>query len=62
VKDCFIKFHIKDTKSNLFKLKTTMKRTNTIMAGSSSAEATFNHNVIFSQFSLLQNVVTVWLF
>jgi hypothetical protein len=56
-----MKFHRKDMKSNPFKLKLTMKRTNAIMAGSSSAEATFDHNVIFSQFSLLQNVVTVWL-
>jgi hypothetical protein len=56
-----MKFHRKDTKSNPFKLGMTMKRTNAIMAGSSSAEATFDHNVIFSLFSLLQNVVTVWL-
>jgi hypothetical protein len=61
VKDCFMKFHRKDTMSNLFKLKMTMKRTNSIMAGLSSAEATFDHNVIFSWSSLLQNVVTVWL-
>jgi hypothetical protein len=38
-----------------------MKRTNAMMAGSSSSEATFNHNVIFSWFSLLENVATVWL-
>jgi hypothetical protein len=31
------------------------------MAGLSSSEATFDHNVIFSQFSLLKNVATVWL-
>jgi hypothetical protein len=61
VQDCFMKFCRKDMKSNPFKLKMTMKRTNAIMAGSSSAEAAFDHNVIFSQFSLLQNVVTVWL-
>jgi hypothetical protein len=61
VKDCFMKFCRKDTKSNPFKLKATMKRTNAIMAGSSSAEATFDHNVIFSRFSLLENVATVWL-
>jgi hypothetical protein len=42
-----MKFHRKDTKSNPFKLGMTMKRTNAIMAGSSSAEATFDHNVIF---------------
>jgi hypothetical protein len=55
VTDCFMKFCRKDMKSNPFKLKMTMKRTNAIMAGPSSAEATFNHNVIFSQFSRLQN-------
>jgi hypothetical protein len=32
VKDCFMKFHRKDMKSNPFKLKMTMKRTNAIMA------------------------------
>jgi hypothetical protein len=47
VKDCFMKFCRKDTKSNQFKLKTTMKRKNAIMAGSSSAETTFDHNDIF---------------
>ncbi len=52
---------LKRYKSNSFKLGTTMKRTNAIMAGLSSSEATFNHNVIFSWFSLLQNVATVWL-
>jgi hypothetical protein len=31
------------------------------MAGSSSSEATFDHNVIISWFSLLKNVATVWL-
>jgi hypothetical protein len=61
VKDCFAKFERKDMKSNPFKLGTTMKRTNAIMAGSSSSEATFDHNIIFSQFSLLKNVATVWL-
>jgi hypothetical protein len=61
VKDCFAKFHRKHTKSNPFKLGTTMKRTNAIMAGSSSSEATFYHNVIFSWSSLLKNVATVWL-
>jgi hypothetical protein len=61
VKDCFTKFCRIDTKSNPFKLGTTMKRTNAIMAGLSSSEATFDHNVIFSQFSLLKNVATVWL-
>jgi hypothetical protein len=61
VKDCFVKFHRKDTKSNPFKLGTTMKRTNAIMAGSFSAEASFDHNVIFSRFNVLQNVVTAWL-
>jgi hypothetical protein len=53
VKDCFMKFCRKDTKSNPFKFGMTMKRTNAIMAGLSSSEATFNHNVIFSWFSLL---------
>jgi hypothetical protein len=48
-------------KSNPLKLGMTMKRTNAIMAGLTSAEATFNHNVLFSWFSLLQNVATVWL-
>jgi hypothetical protein len=38
-----------------------MKRTNAIMAGLSSSEATFDHNVIFSWFSLLKYVATVWL-
>jgi hypothetical protein len=61
VKDCFAKFHRKDMKSNPFKLEMTMKRTNAIMAGSSSSEATFDQDVIFSWFSLLQNVATVWL-
>jgi hypothetical protein len=56
-----VKSHGKDTKSNPFKLGMTMKRTNAIMAGSSSSEATFNHNVIFSWFSLLKNVATVCL-
>jgi hypothetical protein len=31
------------------------------MAGSSSSEAAFNHNIIFSWFSLLENDATVWL-
>jgi hypothetical protein len=48
-------------KSNPFKLGTTMKRTNAIMAGLSSSEATFDHNVIFSWSSLLKNVATFWL-
>jgi hypothetical protein len=62
VKDCFAKFHRKDTESNPFnKLGMTMKRINAIMAGSSSSEDTFDHNVIFSLFRLLQNVATVWL-
>jgi hypothetical protein len=61
VKDCFMKFRRKDTKSNPFKLGMTMKRTNAIMAGLSSSEDTFDHNVIFSWFSLLQNVAIVWL-
>ena len=61
VKDCFVKFHRKDTKSNPFKLGMTMKRTNAIMAGSFSAESSFDHNVIFSRFNVLQNVVTAWL-
>jgi hypothetical protein len=61
VKDCFAKFCRKDTMSNPFKLGMTMKRTNAIMAGLSSSEATFDHNVIFSWFSLLKNVATVWL-
>jgi hypothetical protein len=38
-----------------------MKRINAIMAESSSSEASFGHNVIFSRFSLLKNVATVWL-
>jgi hypothetical protein len=41
VKDYFVKSHGKDTKSNPFKLGMTMKRTNAIMAGSSSSEAFF---------------------
>jgi hypothetical protein len=61
VKDCFMKFHRKDTKSIPFKLGMTMKRTNAIMAGSFSADASFDHNIIFSRFNVLQNVVTVWL-
>ncbi len=47
VKDCFVKFHRKDMKSNPFKLGMTMKRTYDIMAGLSSSEATFEHNAIF---------------
>jgi hypothetical protein len=56
-----MKFCRKDTKSNPFKLGMMMKRANAIMAGLSSAEATFNHNILFLSSVWLKMLSTVWI-
>lgn len=58
VKDCFFTRRSKDSRSNPFRLKTTVKKANAIIAGAHLEN--FNREQLLAQLALVQNVAVVW--